>query len=1002
MKPFLKQVAERYFLNTELSKLCFIFPNKRSSAFFVKYITEVVANKEMNARAFGHKGEVKPIVMPRICSINDFFYSLSGKKETDRVTLILNLYDSYKKALPKDALPDTLDEFIYWGDVLLSDFNDVDKYLVNPESLFTNIAEFRDLDTGLGDLEPAQKEALSRLISHFKEKDGLSFKKGGKVKENFLKLWNMLYPIYSDFNSRLEAQGLSYEGMAYRCLAEKIIEKPAVDLLAEGFKGIEKFVFIGLNALNECEKTVMKKMRDAGIAEFCWDFSSSMIKDRDNQSSKFMRDRKGSGNIDMFPQAFELDKEGLELPKIKAVSVPSSVGQVSQIPRILKEIGGGELYGAGRLDIEGKDCAIVIPDETLLLPLLNAVPEEIEDINVTMGYPLSDSSIFFLLRQVSVLQLNMRKLPDGSRSFYHKQVRALFSNEIFRRAAGEAGVERMKAIRKEGKYYIPQSDFAGIPLFEKVFVPVVTDLKSASSEQILAFGNYQADVIKAIASAVSSNPNMAMEAEFSRKCFRSINLLMKKPLEILPSTYIKLVERMLSGVSVPFNGEPLKGLQIMGPLETRALDFTNIIILSANEGVFPGKNVASSFIPPEIRKGFGLPTYEYQDRVWAYYFYRMIQRAYNVWLIFDSRQEGLKSGEESRYIKQLEYIYSKKYGLSLERFVAEANAADKKTSCIDKTEEDVEFIKNKELSATVIEKYLSCPAQFYYSVVKELSAEEDVAESIDGGMAGNIFHSIMEALYTGEKAMEPDFDLDLPENKKKLAPLEKIDRSYIQTWLGRKEKIEEKVKALIKKTMGVYEIGGRDLITMNLIVSYVLNTLKKDFEFLKESGQSCFMIHGLELKKKWEFKGFKFKGFIDRLDSVGGDFRVVDYKTGRVLDKEKDINEANAEQVVQALFSPDTPSKDRPKIAFQLFLYDKLMEKESEASGKPLVNSIYHVASLFKEPVKNVPVCKTFMEMMEENLEALLNEISSTQTGFRLTEDKDVCKYCEFNNICGR
>lgn len=1015
MTPFLKQVAEHYFTGHDIERECFIFPSRRSLAFFGKYLSEVVADSAMNAAAFGHNGVARPIIMPLMFTVNDFFYALSGVKETDRITQLLCLYDCYKKALPKGAVPDSLDDFIYWGDVLIADFNDVDKYLVRADRIFANISEFRSIDSGLDELEPAQREAIERLVAHFKEGDWS--KTTGGAKKDFLRIWNMLYPIYSEFNKALSDNGLSYEGMVYRKLAEMMKAKSASDVLKEHFKETEKYIFVGLNALNECEKTVMKRMRDAGLAEFCWDFSSKIIRDPQNRASKFMRDGNGTGNTEMFPQAFELDPEGLGNPAIDVISVPSSVGQTSQIPLILNEIeerkkdAGND---AGNKDSEIMDCAIVIPDEELLLPLLNTIPPEIEDINITMGYPMSGSSVFALVKLTIAMQLHLRKRSDGQWCFYHRYVRPIFSNEIFRAAVGEEGRIKMDAIRAEAKYYVPQSDFAGQPLMEIVFSPIIKDINTASASQIEDFGKYILDLIKAVSIAYAGMPGAGLELEFARKCYRSINLLMRRTLELLPATYVRLIDRLLSGISVPFNGEPLKGLQIMGPLETRALDFSNIVILSANEGIFPNKNVSSSFIPPEIRKGFGLPTYEYQDRVWAYYFYRMIQRASKVWLVFDSRQEELKSGEESRYIKQLEYIYRERFALEFRRAVAEAKVEERQEPEIVKTMDDIERIKGTRLSASSIEKYLSCPAKFYYSVVKGLDVEKDVAEYMDGGMVGRIFHSLMQALYTGKEAMSPDFDLDLPGAAEKIRQEDCISKDYIDSWLKRPADIRAKIDSLIKREMSSFEISGRDLVTGNLIESYVLNTLKRDSDFLAASDQRSFRIHGLELKREWEFNGYRFIGYIDRLDSVGDMMRVVDYKTGKVLDKEKSIGErknerqsddkvlADIESLVEALFSPDTPHAARPKIAFQLFVYDKLVEGIEAAKGKKLHNSIYHVTGLFKEPVRNVPVNEYFIELVQERLTGLLDELSSIEKGFRRTADTEVCKYCDFKDICGR
>lgn len=996
MVPFLKQVARHYFAQTDIEKYCFIFPNRRSMAFFRKYLSGAVADRSLNSGAFGHGGAVRPIVMPAMYTMNDFVYESTGCRETDRVSLLVTLYDCYVAALPKAAVPDTLDEFIFWGDTLIADFNDVDKCLIKPELIFTNISQFRALDTGFGELDERQREALRKLISHFKDEgsEELSFKSADKTKENFLRIWDMLLPIYQAFNQSLDSQGLSYEGMAYRKFS-------AADI-AGIFPEAEKFVFVGLNALSECEKKAMKRLRDAHKAEFCWDFTGAMLRDADNQSSKFMHNKALTGNVDLFPQAFTMDPDGLSLPRVRVISVPSSVGQASYIPLILNEIAEGQLELTGALD-SGKDCAIVLPDETMLMSVLNSIPPQVRDINVTMGYPMSDSALFSLISQVAALQTHVRKYSSGVVAFYHKQVSSIFSSAVFRFAAGNEAVPLMDKIRSESKYYVPVDDFKGQPLLELVFTPVLTDVTQPSSAQIKTFGEYLMSVLRAVASKIrGAEPSrdegqagaMALEVEFARKCYQSINLLTAKNLNILPSTYLSLLKRLLGGISVPFNGEPLKGLQVMGPLETRALDFTNIIILSAGESLFPGKSVSASFIPPQVRAGFGLPSYEYQDRVWAYYFYRMIERASNVWMIYDSRQDGMTSGEESRYIKQLEYIYHDKFGVPVERFVAQANVTEQSPAEIVKTREDVELLKTKSLSASSLKSYLACPAKFYFSVVKGLRAEEDVAESVDSGMVGRIYHSTMQALFSGEKDMCAGPVLGGDEK------LKFVSSYYLRSWLGRVDEIEEKVASLMEKEMKTTEVSGRDLVTKRLIVKYVLNTIRRDLEFLDSVKAPGFDIYGLELERYWNFRGFRFVGYIDRLDGVKGQVRIVDYKTGRVLDSEKEITEENAASVAEEIFNPD--SKARPEVAFQMFIYDKLMEKDPIARKGALYNSIYQVTGLFKEPVRSVPVCAEFVRLCEEGLARLLNEIEDPETGFARTSNLKTCEHCDFRELCGR
>lgn len=438
----------------------------------------------------------------------------------------------------------------------------------------------------------------------------------------------------------------------------------------------------------------------------------------------------------------------------------------------------------------------------------------------------------------------------------------------------------------------------------------------------------------------------------------------------------------------------------MGPLETRALDFRNIIIMSANEGVFPRRNVSSSFIPPELRRGFGMPTYEYQDAVWAYYFYRMISRAEKVWMMTDSRTEGLKSGEESRYIKQLEYHF----GVPLNRYVVKyGNMKTVHVPEIVKTAEDVEKIRNTVLSATTLQNYLACPAKFYYGTVRRLQTEEEVSEALDYGMFGTVYHDTMRALYTSPYAMAEDYffddegidEYDLPSR------LQEISRNYLKEWISREKDIKKKVNALILRQLNAMEVSGRNLVVADVIVRYVLKTLQCDLALLESEGKESFRIVGREIKVKGEFHGQKLKGFIDRIDSFSDDqIRIVDYKTGKVLKDDEDIHDGNAESIAEKIFAPDV--KDRPKIALQFYIYDLLIQSDPAVQGKAIYNCVYSTSKLFKEAPVAVLRNEAFFSAVSERLKKMLDEMYDTEIPFRRTADENICRYCDFKTICGR
>ena len=942
MVPFLQQVAAHYYRGTDISKTCFLFPNRRSLVFFKKYLADLV-------RESG-----KPMLVPPLYTINDFFYRLNHVEVTDKLRLLLELYAVYTKLNPQ---AEPLDEFIFWGDVMLSDFDDIDKYLVNAEALLQNVKDFKALQDGMEYLSDNQRQAIDHFLSHFRDGVGVDEK---NVKARFVKLWNLLYPVYRDFNKALKAQDMAYEGMVYRALAARLQDgKSVVDILQPEFPQVEKYVFVGLNALNECERVLLRRMRDAGVADFVWDYVSVEIQDPANKSSLFMR-----RNVEEFPQAFQL--EGVSRPEITVISVPSSVGQAKLAPQILAGITGDPV-----------ETAFVLPDESLLLPLLNSLPPERDSVNVTMGYPMAGSAIYTLLTTLGRMQLKMRKKADGW-YFYHREVREVFSSGLVKKLASEEESARIRQVKADAKYFIPLKDLQGGPLLDLLFRPIIAEPSVASAAQNHATEQYLTEIVAYIGRNLSMKGGMLLELDFAKRCHTQLTLLQGTNLEVLPATHLRLIDRLLEGISVPFRGEPLQGLQIMGPLETRALDFRNLVILSANEGMFPRRSVSSSFIPPELRKGFGLPTYEFQDAVWAYYFYRMIQRAEKVWMLYDSRTEGLKSGEESRYIKQLEYSF----GLPVKRLVAtSALMPVEPDPSIPKTEEDVAVIRSKQLSASTLQSYLYCPVKFYYQVVKGLEKEDEVVESLDSSMLGNVFHHVMHALYRGKAIVTP---------------------ADLESMLKDESRLRKMIRSEVLLEMHSIEVTGRNLVFEEVILDYVKSTLKHDAKLLKESGSKGFQIIGLEQRRTMDMDGFHFKGFVDRMDSyLPGQLRIVDYKTGKVEDNDLLINDANASVVVEKLFGPNK-NANRPKIALQLFLYDLFAHADPSLSSYKVVNSIYSTRRLYTGPLPDCPESAEFIRLTRERLADMLTEMTDPAIPFRRTDDLATCSLCDFKTICGR
>ena len=551
MTPFLKQVAHHYHPAPEISRMCFIFPNKRAVSFFRKYMGEECAAAK------------KAMISPECLTINDFFARIGGLRPADRMESLVTLYDCYSKLYPN---AETLDEFIFWGGVLQSDFAEVDKYLVKADHIFKNVAEFRQMQDDLSYLEPEQREAMESFLGQFKG--------SGDYKEKFRRIWDILLPLYHSFNDALASKGLASEGMLYRSIADRLESESAVDVLAGSFPDSEKFVFVGLNALNECEKKVLRKMRDAHLAEFCWDFSSKEIKDPANRSSFFL-----AQNVAEFPQAFGLDPDGLPRPVVNVVSVPSSVGQTKLLPYILSApdqdtpsltaaqpafagCSAPPIAGDGPLPLsrgwrrswEGVpdpapidiNTAIVLPDEGLLLNVLNSIPPQIKNVNVTMGYPMGDSEFTALMDDIAAMQLNARE-RNGSVQFYHRHIWNIFSNSILRSILDEAGNAIVKKVREEARYYVPQEAFRGSAILELIFRPATDP------------GQYVREFLLGLAPLLKQHDVMQMELDFAMFAYKAATRLQSLNLQVQPRTWWRLFGQLAGRASVPFDGHADNG-----------------------------------------------------------------------------------------------------------------------------------------------------------------------------------------------------------------------------------------------------------------------------------------------------------------------------------------------------------------------------------------------------------------------------------------------------------
>ncbi len=928
-KEFLKEIAE-IFINKygdDISHFCFVFPNRRSSLFFSKYL--------------GHSSK-HPIFSPALVTINDLLTDISGLENTDRITLMYYLYRSYSKYITN--YKEGFDEFIFWGDMLLNDFDDVDKYLADPSKVFLNIKELSEIKDNYSYLSDNQRDALTQFWGNF-----IPFKENEK-EQSFLSIWNYLFDIYKDFNKSLLAEGRGYEGMIYRNVAQKE-NYPTLDKY-------EKIVFVGLNALNKCEKKFLDTLRNDGRGDFYWDYFGSIIKDPRNKSSLFMND-----NFSRYPSIhpFPTDGGGVDMgQEIEVIGVPSAVGQTKLVTKILEQL------------IDSPDenklfsTAIVLPDEQLLIPLLNSIPEKIDKINVTMGFKLSNSNTATFVSFVSSLQQKI-KVSNQQSLFYHKSVLDLLSHPFCKGINSDLILKIRNDILKNNMVYVHPNLFKGDDLLEKIFIPVST-IYMAKSEMIEAVSSYQLDILSLLQSSVS-----AIEREFIYHYCLSINKIVNLKIEMELGTYFRLLDRMAASISIPFSGEPLSGLQVMGPLETRALDFENLIILSVNEGVFPSKSVSTSFIPYNIRKGFDLPTYEFQDSISAYHFYRSIYRAKKIFLIYDSRGDsGIKSSEESRYIKQLKYHHHLPIRESSVMFKAGPSRIGKSIS-VEKTPLMLSNLENTIFSYSSINTYLNCPLAFYYRYVEGMREADSVAEEVKSDTFGLLLHRLMENIYSPYLNSE-------------------VDKAEIKKIIKNIDLMRDNILSSFKSTLGVDKILGKNKIIQVILEKYATKILKCDeefapFRYLYSEKKIFTTLPICDGKRK-----ITLLCVVDRIDIVEGKIRIIDYKTGSVTMQYS---------LIQDLF--DVNRSNRAFTAFQMIFYLFVLSHSQFIKGGADVNLVvYPLKTIFRDNLSSFTVSQMELNSFETELTTKIEEIFNPDIDFKGTNNPMICSNCPFIIICNK
>lgn len=959
MESFLKLVAADLYKHTEgnLAHTAVVFPNKRAGLFFNEYLAQESES---------------PIWSPAYVSISELFRSLSPWEVGDPVKLVCELYKIFRR---ETQSTETLDDFYFWGEMLISDFDDADKNKVDTDKLFSNLQDLRNIMDDYTFIDDEQEEAIRQFFQNF------SIERRTALKERFISLWDVLGNIYKGFRESLASQNIAYEGMMYR----HVIEHLNVDKLP-----YEKYVFVGFNVLNKVEHTLFTQLKDAGKAVFYWDYDEFYMKENrqavTHEAGEFIR-----RNLRDFPSPLsgELFKNLSKPKEVHYIASSTENAQARYLPQWIRN----------NLTTPEKETAVVLCNEALLQPVLHSLPAEVKHVNITMGFPLSQTPVYSFL--IALLELHTHGFNFKSDRYTFQSVVTLLKHPYTRQLTGQAELLE-KELTRNNRFYPLPGELGKDEFLTRLFTPLSGNLNlcirlSETLQQVA--GIYQANT----SGTEDTDAFNQLYRESLFKAYTTINrfrtLIEEDELTVQSETFRRLLVKVLSATNIPFHGEPAIGMQVMGVLETRNLDFRHLVLLSVNEGQLPKSGGDSSFIPYNLRKAFGMTTIEHKIAVYAYYFYRLLQRAERITLMYNTSSDGLNRGEWSRFM--LQFLIEWPHPIT--RQFLEAGQSPQGTSpiTVEKTPDvmrrmqslfDVRTNPKAKFSPSALNYYLDCPLKFYYRYVAGLSAPDEVSAEIDSATFGSIFHYAAEHIYK-----------DLTTHGKV------INKEALETLLRNEVKLQDYVDTAFKKLFFNVpqnekpEYNGVQLINSAVIARYLKQLLQNDLRY----APFTFIASEMEVDEPIDIqtpKGViksRIGGIIDRMDSKDGTLRIVDYKTG---------GDADTPPHVESLFIPD---KKRSNYVFQTFLYAAIMcRKQPTMKIAPALLYIHRAAtetySLViqmgepRKPKEAVEDFSKYEKEYRERLQGLLEEIFNPEKSFTQTEIIEKCTYCDFKALCKR
>ena len=945
MNPFLKETAKQILESgRDLKEITVVLPNRRAGLFFTRYMGELID---------------EPVWMPEVITIEQLFYRLAGNTPADDLTLIFELYELYRQIQTE---PEDFDRFYFWGELILKDFNDLDQFLAPAQTVYTNLAEIKEFESDLSYLTEEQKDLISQFWKAFERQNE-------SEQERFLRFWQILAQLYEGFQARLRTAGLAYSGQLYRQVVEQteLITKPE-----------KHVVFVGFNAFTLTEEKLIKHFVKEFGAEIFWDVDDYYLEDRLQEAGLFFRDYQKDPVLGKtFPE--EIPSEiSQKAALIHTHAIPLKTNQANLVGKLLEKVGAEEAL---------EETVIILPDEQLLFPVLHTLPETISKLNVTMGYPIRNAPIYAFLDAVLDLH-RFAKWKSGEVFFYHKPVLDLLSFSYLKSSDAGFAAEVSERIKAENLLDVSAEALAKEgTLFQLVF-------RKVEPEELF---DYLGEIIQYLAQELKED---VIQRSYLYQAFKQLNRLkeifrsnLDKGLKM--DFVLKLFRQIFRELKLPFEGEPLQGLQIMGVLESRNLDFRRVIICDVNEGSFPPGGGINSMIPFNLRRAFGLPVQEQNDAIYAYTFYRLLHRADEVHLIYTTAADQGKANEVSRFVQQMQ---AELHVAKPQTVMIPVELTPGKEIRLEKTPEILErlslYVKkeveesfSKSFSASALSMYLDCRLRFYFRYVAGLKEKEEVVSEIDPMTFGTLLHRAIELLYeVGEGKSYRDIDAHTIDRLLPQVP-EAVDRAIREFY---KKEHEEQL-----------ELSGQLVIAREVFIKYVKEILSYDQKngAFRVIGLEKEYLAGIPVETPQGRVEVALKGVIDRMDIKDGVVRLLDYKTG------KDTKKVSS---IASLF--DREDDKRNKAAMQTLLYAYFFQHSHSDNKLPLKPGIFNIKEIYnpqfspflmmdKEEISDY---RDFAGEFELGLSGLLAEIFNPEIPFDQTEDEKKCTFCAYKEICGR